>query len=99
MSIQWRAAAEKDGQVGRTKGRGWGRAVVWIRGWRVRTAVGGYHDTKRGGTDVAFDFTDVLNGIRPHHVRVFVSVYHRPLCRSPAGPPCLSVCSSRAKPG
>lgn len=64
----------------------------------VRAAVGGYHDTKRGGTDVAFEFTDILSGIRPHHVRVFVSVYHRLLCRAPTGPPRLSVCSPRAKP-
>lgn len=49
----------------------------------MRAAVGGYHDTKRGGTDVAFDFTDMLNGIRLHHVRVFVSVDHRPLCPPP----------------
>lgn len=55
----------------------------------MRAAVGGYHDTKRGGTDVAFDFADVLNGIRLHHVRVFVSVDHRPLCRAPAEPPPL----------
>lgn len=26
------------GQVGRAKGRGWGRAVVWIRGWGLQSA-------------------------------------------------------------
>lgn len=76
-----------EGRTSWTCGRGTGgrgRAAVWIGGggggWggaggrlRVKAAVGGYHDTKRGGTDVAFDFTDMLNGIRLHHVRVFVS--------------------------
>lgn len=65
----------------------------------MTAAVSGYHGTKRGGTDVAFDSTDILNGIRPHQVGVFASVYHHPLCRAAARPTCLSVCLSGAKPG
>lgn len=64
-----RGAGEGCG-VDRGRGWGWGGAGGRLR---VKAAVGGYHDTKRGGTDVAFDFTDMLNGIRLHHVRVFVS--------------------------
>lgn len=65
---------EKDGEVGCAPGRGGGqdrcRADQRLEG---RAAGGGYHETKKGGgADVAFDFTDILNGIRPHHVRVFV---------------------------
>lgn len=66
------------------------RAAQWLEG---RAAGGGYHDTKKGGTDVAFDFTDILNGIRPHHVRVFVclppSIVPR-ACWAPS-PVCLLV--------
>lgn len=72
------------------------RADQWLEG---RAAGGGYHDTKKGGTDVAFDFTDILNGIRPHHVRVFVCLPPSIVWHAPAGPPRLSVCSSGAKPG
>lgn len=37
-------------------------------------------DGSREGMDVAFDYSDTLSGIRPHHMRVFVFVYHDPLC-------------------
>lgn len=92
---------EKDGEVGRALGRGaeGGQASCcadqWLEG---RAAGGGYHDTKKGGTDVAFDFTDILNGIRPHHVRVFVCLPPSIVPRAHR-PPRLCVCSSGAKPG
>lgn len=56
-------------------------------------------DKKQGGMDVAFDYSDTLCGIRPHHVRVFVFVYHDLLCCVHASPPRLSVCLSGTKLG
>lgn len=56
-------------------------------------------DERQGGLDVAFDYSDTLGGIRPHRMRVFVFVYHDPLCRVQASPPRLSVCLSDTKLG
>lgn len=84
-----RGAVVRRGAAAGKRRRSWGGKQASCRvdqGLDGSAAGGGYHDTKKGGTDVAFDFTDILNGIRPHHVRVFVSVYHRPLCRAPTGP-------------
>lgn len=53
----------------------------------------------QGGKNVAFDCCDTLSGIRPHRMRVFVFVYHDPLCCVDAGPPRLSVCLSGTKLG
>ncbi len=56
-------------------------------------------DEEHGGMDVAFDYSDTLSGIRPHHMRLFVFVHHDPLCCSQARPPRLSVCLSGTKLG
>ncbi len=56
-------------------------------------------DEEQGGMDVAFDCSDTLSGIRPHRMRVFVFVYHDPLCCVHASPPCLSACLSGTKLG
>ena len=50
-----------------------------IRGviWAEQGVVEGLHlvdsfDEEQGGMEVAFDYSDTLSGIRPHHMRVFV---------------------------
>lgn len=54
-------------------------------------------DEVQGGMGVTFDYTDTLSGIRPHHMRVFIFVYHDPLWCVHASPPGLSVCLSGTK--
>lgn len=92
----------EDGGVGRVRGgagRGGGGQLSRGRGAAGGRAAGsGYRDTKKGGTDVAFDF-DTLNGIRAvmwGYLSPFTLVH----CAAPARPAPFgpSVCSSRAKP-
>lgn len=37
-------------------------------------------DAEQGGMHMAFDYKDTLSRITPHRIRVFVFVYHDPLC-------------------
>lgn len=65
----------------------------------MRRSREGMHGWMGGWMDVAFDYSDTLSGIRPHHMRVFVFVCRDPLCGVHASPPRLSVCLSGTKLG